>query len=80
VSVVPLFSESLLAFIGRTGGALTPAIAARFGWDMRDAKRELDKLRDRGLIECEREIIDWGAANMWRLTDVGRAELTRGRP
>lgn len=70
-----LFAESLLQFVAREKGVTTYAVSARFGGDVRDAKRQLDALRKQGLIEAERTVIDWGACNSWRVTDAGRAAL-----
>lgn len=69
------FAESLLDFIAREKLVTTYAVSTRFGGDVREAKRQLDKLRKSGLIEAERAVIEWGAINAWRITEAGRAAL-----
>lgn len=73
------FAESLLDFIAREKLVTTYAVSTRFGGDVREAKRELDKLRKAGLIESERAVIEWGAINAWRVTEAGRAMIGGGK-
>lgn len=51
--VTVIGSETTLQFIERLGpgGALTCDVAGRFGWDMKRARRELQKLEDAGALE-----------------------------
>jgi hypothetical protein len=59
--------ESVPDFIRRHGGVSnTCNIAARFGWDMRDARRKLSALERAGEIErAGIAPMGWGSAQNW---------------
>jgi hypothetical protein len=61
----------LLSFIGRASKVSTNDVAFHFQWTMKRAERELEELRDEGLIESWRV---W-RVNYWRLTPLGIGAL-----
>lgn len=69
MSVVQAFkTETILEFIHREGSVTTMSVAARFGLDMQDARKALNKLRREGVIESRRYLTDYCAMNGWRVS------------
>lgn len=69
LTVVSIGAETVAEFILRHGGvANTANIAARFGWDMRTARRNLENAARRGELE-KMPAHEWplGRVCSWRL-------------
>jgi Mn-dependent DtxR family transcriptional regulator len=68
--VITAFEETIVNFIRREGVVSTASVACRFGLDMRDARRELNRLHKGGLITSQREIFDYAAMNGWQIAEA----------
>lgn len=65
-------AETVLEFMSREGAVSTWSLSTRFGLDMMDTRKMMNRLRRQGLVESRREIFDYCAMNGWRLTEKGR--------
>lgn len=59
--------ETVLEFIAREGAVTTYAVATRFGWDMRRALDELNKLHRQGAVTKHLEPTHYCRMNGWRI-------------
>lgn len=67
--------ETIETFLGREKSAVTTsAIATRFGWDRREADRQLRRLERAGSISSRVEVITWegggGRSKVWFLAET----------
>ncbi len=64
-------SETLVEFIRREGSVTTDAVAYRYGWDRKQAFKELSALRKSGQIVSQTENYSTGEAggriNGWKI-------------
>ena len=68
--VITAFEETFVDFIRREGAVSAASVACRFGLDMRDARRELNRLHKGGLITAQSEIFGYAVMNGRRIAEA----------